>query len=61
MPPEPTTAMALGDFLVSLAAIAAAGTLVAAVLAPPFLLFRSLAGRRSHRHGAIRRPGDTRA
>jgi hypothetical protein len=55
MPPEPMIA--------EVAALAVvAGTLGAAVLAPPFLLFRSLARerRRSHRTGALRQRGDTR-
>jgi hypothetical protein len=42
--------MALGIFLVELGAVAlvaaVAGAIVAAVLAPPFLLFRSLTRRR---------------
>jgi hypothetical protein len=56
--------VALGIFLIPLAAVAAvaglAVALVAAVLAPPFLLFRSLARRRSHVPGELRQPSDTR-
>jgi hypothetical protein len=57
-------AVAVGVFGTSLAAVAAvaglAVALVAAVLAPPFLLFRSLARRRSHLPGELRQPSDTR-
>jgi hypothetical protein len=57
MPLEPTT----GDMIEIAVVAALAVALAAAVLEPPFLLFRSLARRRrSHLPGALRQPGDTR-
>jgi hypothetical protein len=59
---DTTSEPAPGDMIAEVAAIAAlAGSIGATVLAPPFLLFRALAGRRRSRlAGALRRPGDTR-
>jgi hypothetical protein len=49
------------DELAAVAAVAGlAVALVAAVLAPPFLLFRSLARSRSHLPGELRQRSDTR-
>jgi hypothetical protein len=55
---QPTTGDMIGEIATQLAL---AGVLVAAILAPPFLLFRSLTRtHRSHPTDAIRQPGDPR-
>jgi hypothetical protein len=59
---EPTDVRDHSDMIAELISLLAGGAAVgAAVLAPPFLLFRALTRqRRSHLSGVLRHPGDPR-